>query len=60
MDAGPSATIGQVAADAAVRVAGGSLEATRYELVMQLNADAARLAGAVLLGVGAFAALRRM
>ena len=55
-----SVSLGQVMADGAVRAAGGSLDSSRYLLVMQLNADAARLAGAVLLAVGTFVGLRRL
>ena len=55
-----SAGFGQWAADEALRAAGGSMATSRYELMFQLNADAARFAGAVLLGVGAFMGLRRV
>ena len=55
-----SVSLGQIMADGAVRAAGGSLDSSRYLLVMQLNADAARLAGAVLLAVGTFVGLRRL
>jgi hypothetical protein len=41
------------------RAAGGALAESRYELVWQLNAIAYAFTGAVLLGVGAFAVLRR-
>ena len=54
-----SVTLGQTAADLATRVAGGAMAESRYELVWQLNAIAYAFSGAVLLGVGAFAALRR-
>lgn len=53
-----SVTLGQAAADLATRAAGGALAESRYELVWQLNAIAYAISGAVLLGVGAFAALR--
>jgi len=55
-----SVAFGQAFADAAVRGAGGSLPTDRYELLLQMNAEAARIAGAVLLGVGAFVGLRRL
>jgi len=55
-----SVSLGQIMADGAVRAAGGSLDSSRYLLVMQLNADAVRLAGAVLLAVGTFVCLRRL
>ena len=55
-----SAAFGQALADAAVRDAGGALATDRYDLLLQMNAEAARIAGAVLLGVGAFVGLRRI
>lgn len=55
-----SVVFGTMAADGAVRVMGGSMDNSRYELLLQLNSEAIRVAGAVLLGVGAFVALRRI
>jgi hypothetical protein len=55
-----SPTFGQQLADAALREAGGSMDARRYEIVMQLNAEAFRIVGAILLAVGAFVGLRRV
>ena len=55
-----SASFGESVADGALRAAGGSMDTGRYLLLLQLNADAARFAGAVLLGVGAFVGLRRI
>ena len=54
-----SVALGTLAADAAVRALGGAMEASRYELTLQLNTEAFRVAGAVLLAVGTFVALRR-
>lgn len=54
-----SVAAGQVAADGALRAAGGSMDTARYLLLVQLNAEAVRVTGAVLLGVGTFVALRR-
>jgi len=55
-----SVAAGEMAADAALLAAGGSMDAARYQLLFQLNAEAVRLVGAVLLGVGTFFALRRV
>ena len=54
-----SAGFGQTVADNAVRAA-GSLDASRYELLLQLNALAALVAGGILLAIGTYVALKRI
>jgi hypothetical protein len=54
-----SAGFGQTVADNAVRSA-GSLETSRYELLLQLNAVAALVAGGILLAIGTYVALKRI
>jgi hypothetical protein len=54
-----SAGFGQTVADNAVRAA-GSLDSSRYELLLQLNAIAALVAGGILLAIGTYVALKRI